>query len=122
MKVAYPDYEIEEYFSAVAGVTSDEGKRCPECWRLRADKSAEFAKRKGFDAFTTTLLISPYQSKDKIKEICREAGSKHGVEFVDEDFSKGFGESHRKAKEMGLYMQRYCGCVFSEFSRYKNKI
>ena len=30
------------------------------------------------------------------------------------DFRVGFREGQAKARELGLYMQKYCGCIFSE--------
>ena len=35
-------------------------------------------------------------------------------------FVCGFWQGQEKAKELGLYRQKYCGCVFSEKSRYNN--
>ena len=42
----------------------------------------------------------------------------YGIDFLYRDFRYGFWEGHEKAKELGLYMQKYCGCVFSEEDRY----
>ena len=52
-------YEMVDYFRAVVG---HEGNRCPDCYRLRLSKTAQVAHQMSFDAFTTTLLISPYQN------------------------------------------------------------
>ena len=49
-------------------------------------------------------------------------GKKYGVEFYYRDFRPGFREGQAKAREMGLYMQKYCGCIFSEEDRYSTKI
>ncbi|HEY48458.1 MAG TPA: epoxyqueuosine reductase QueH [Dehalococcoidia bacterium] len=108
-------YDMLEYFRAVVG---HEGERCPDCYRLRLARTAEVANQKGIDAFTTTLLISPYQKQDLILEIGEELGGKWGVEFHFEDFSPGFRESQRLSRELGLYHQGYCGCVYSEWERY----
>ena len=32
-----------------------------------------------------------------------------------------FREGQDKARELGLYMQNYCGCVFSEEDRYRKR-
>ena len=45
-----------------------------------------------------------------------------GIEFLYRDFRVGFREGQAKARELGLYMQKYCGCVFSEEDRYQEKI
>ncbi|MBM3157538.1 MAG: epoxyqueuosine reductase QueH [Chloroflexi bacterium] len=113
-------YDILKYFQAVVG---HESSRCPDCYRLRMMKAAETARQRGFDAFTTTLLISPYQNHSLLRELGEKIADEHRVEFHYEDFRPGFRESHRISKELGLYHQGYCGCVYSEWERYgKEKI
>jgi predicted adenine nucleotide alpha hydrolase (AANH) superfamily ATPase len=85
---------------------------------LRLAKTAEVAREIGFDAFATTLLISPYQKHDLLRGLGEKLGVEKGVSFYYEDFRPGFRESHRLAKELGLYHQGYCGCVYSEWERY----
>ena len=75
-------------------------------------------KRTGYDAFTTTLLISPYQNHEVLKEVGQEMAEKYGLTFLYRDFRPGFREGQTTARELGLYMQKYCGCVFSEEERY----
>jgi len=88
---------------------------------LRLSKTADFAKENGFNAFTTTLLISPYQDHAFIKEIGEKIAGERGLEFWYEDFRKGFKESQEEAKRCELYRQKYCGCVFSELERMNSK-
>ena len=92
--------------------------RCGSCYAQRLEKAAGFAAANGFESYTTTLLISPYQRHDLIREVGEAIGRKHGVEFLYRDFRPRFREGQRRAREMGLYMQKYCGCVFSEEERY----
>ena len=47
---------------------------------------------------------------------------KYGVSFLYRDFRVGFREGQEKAKELGLYRQKYCGCIFSEEDRYRKQI
>jgi len=108
-------YQMIEYFRAVVG---HESNRCPDCYRLRLSKTAKVAREKGYHTFTTTLLISPYQKHEQIKEIGQELGREQGVEFYYEDFRDGFRESQRIARELDLYHQPYCGCIYSEWERY----
>jgi predicted adenine nucleotide alpha hydrolase (AANH) superfamily ATPase len=108
-------YDMGEYFRTVVG---HEGERCPDCYRLRLSKAAEAAHKRGLDAFTTTLLISPYQNHELVRQTGEESGREWGVEFHYQDFRPGFRESHRVSREMGLYHQGYCGCVYSEWERY----
>jgi len=124
-EIIYPDYKMDEYFRKVF---SEDGRaqaclfpaeRCSLCWELRLSKTASFAKANGFDAFTTTLLISPYQDHEKVKKIGEEIASEKGVQFYYQDFRHGFKDGQEQAKKENLYRQKYCGCVFSELERIK---
>ena len=97
--------------------------RCKEyCYKVRLEQTAKYAKENGYDAFTTTLLVSPYQNHEALKEVSSEMAQKYGVEFVYRDFRPGFREGQNKARELGLYMQKYCGCIWSEQDRYSKNI
>lgn len=76
----------------------------------------------GYDTFSTTLLISPYQNHDALKQIGEEMARKYNLTFLYRDFRPGFREGQNEARELGLYMQKYCGCVFSEEDRYSKQI
>jgi predicted adenine nucleotide alpha hydrolase (AANH) superfamily ATPase len=95
--------------------------RCAFCYRLRLEKTARKAGREGFDAFSTTLLISPYQNHGLIRAIGEELAGSYGVVFLYRDFRPRFREGRGKAGELGLYLQKYCGCIFSEEERYLGK-
>ena len=103
------DYQESEWLSFPG--TGEE--RCKMCYSLRLGKVAAMAKEKGFDAFTTTLLVSPYQKHDLIKELGEKFGRIYGVGFYYRDFREGFRQGQQKAKEYGLYRQKYCGCIIS---------
>ena len=77
----------------------------------------QYAKEHGYDTFSTTLLISPYQNHEALKKIGEEMAEKYGLTFLYRDFRPGFKEGQTEARELGLYMQKYCGCVFSEENR-----
>ena len=89
---------------------------------IRLGTAAKYAADHGYDAFTSSLLISPYQNHELLKAVGETMGKKYGVEFYYRDFRPGFREGQAKAREMGLYMQKYCGCIFSEEDRYSTKI
>ena len=93
--------------------------RCAFCYEIRMEAAAEAAKRLGISRFTTTLTISPYQDHEAIKVAGAKAAAKHGVEFVYYDFRPLYRKSRTMAREAGYYMQKYCGCVFSEAERYE---
>ena len=87
--------------------------RCQMCYSLRLGFAAKHAKEEGFDAFTTSLLISPYQDHEQIRELGKMYGSEFGVDFYYEDFRPRFREGQRMAREMNIYRQSYCGCIIS---------
>lgn len=96
-------------------VVDDLDNRCKNyCYLVRLEQTAKYAKENGFDSFSTTLLVSPYQNHEALVEVANNMATKYGVEFVYRDFRIGFKEGQAKARELGLYMQKYCGCVFSE--------
>ena len=116
-----PGHDEQEFFKNISEKTSPL-KRCEACWKLRLEISAHFAKENGFDAFTTTLLISPYQDHLAIKKICEDLSKKEKIKFYYKDFRKGFKESQDVAKEKSIYRQKYCGCVFSIIEREESRV
>ena len=88
---------------------------------MRLDKTAQKAREIGADGFTTSLLISPYQKFDAIIDIGREMEKKHSVQFYFEDFRPGWKQGVELSKELGLYRQKYCGCIYSEMEKHLKK-
>ena len=114
------DYGLKEFCK---NVIEQLDNRCSDyCYRVRLEETIKYAKKHGYDAFTTTLFVSPYQQHEKIKEICEELAQKYNIEFVYRDFRIGFREGQNKARELGVYMQKYCGCIFSEEERYSKQM
>jgi predicted adenine nucleotide alpha hydrolase (AANH) superfamily ATPase len=99
-----------------------EKDRCRSCYDLRLDRAAREARDTGCEAFTTTLLYSKYQDHEAIRRAGEEAAQRHGVEFAYADYRRGWDEGIRLSKEWELYRQPYCGCIFSEFDRYRKKL
>jgi len=118
-------YEMEAYFALVAveeaglPAAPGTGKRCARCFAMRLSRAATEARRLGIPQFTTTLLVSPYQDQDLIREAGRSAAIEHGVHFIFEDMSSGYQESVTISRREGMYRQSYCGCVYSEKERYQ---
>lgn len=112
-------YSVSGFIEAVLGPGK---RRCEVCWRLRLRAAAAQGRELGADAVTTTLLFSVYQDHDAVAGIGREEAEDAGVEFYYEDFRVGWHEGQRRARELAIYRQKYCGCIFSEEERYKKKI
>ena len=108
----------------VREVAEDIANRCVKCYEMRLFETAKTAKEQGFDAFTSSLFISPYQNHELMKEVALRAAEMYGVEFLYRDFRDLFKAGQAYAREHEFYMQKYCGCVFSEEERYlkQNKI
>lgn len=112
-EVIFERYDAGEFFKRVRA-EQEAPLRCRICWRMRLEKTAETAKRERFDAFTTTLLVSPYQDQNAITQIGNEIGSESGIKFMAIDFREGFRRAQQQAREIGMYRQKYCGCVYSQ--------
>ncbi len=113
------DYGLKDFCRAVCDRLDD---RCPVCYEMRLEETAKYAAEHGFASFTTTLLVSPYQRHELIAETARRMAEKYGVAFLYRDFRPGFRDGQAQARELGFYMQKYCGCVFSEAERYEKQI
>ena len=108
-------YELEDFLRAAL---TNPGGRCRYCYDLRLLQTARFAKLHGFDCFSTTLLVSPYQQHELIKAAGEEAARTEGIDFCYQDFRPGWQEGVKISRELEMYRQPYCGCVLSERDRY----
>ena len=109
-------YDHEEWLREVAAGFEGEpekGARCERCFRYNLTKTAAYAKAHGFDAFTTSLTVSPHKVSEMVFAAGREVGDSM---FKEENFKKkeGFKLSLKRTAELGLYRQSYCGCEFSK--------
>jgi predicted adenine nucleotide alpha hydrolase (AANH) superfamily ATPase len=121
VKVVLEKYQESEFLDTVCGLETERegGKRCEKCFYLRLKKTAEYAKEKGFDYFTTTLTVSPLKNAEMINRIGESIGKEVGVKYLPSDFKKGGGylRSIGLSKEHNLYRQNYCGCKYSKINR-----
>lgn len=117
VKTVFEDeYGLREF---TKNIVDDLSNRCSNyCYKTRLEKIVKYAKQNGYDNFSTTLLVSPYQKHDIIKSICEDLSKEYDIQFMYKNFRIGFREGQAKAKELGLYMQKYCGCIFSEEERF----
>lgn len=120
IQIHYIDYYGLKDFIQKTGNGGE--NRCRACYEMRLDRTAQKAREIGADGFTTSLLISPYQKFDVIIEIGREMEKRHSVQFYFEDFRPGWKQGVELSKELGLYRQKYCGCIYSEMERYLKEV
>ena len=113
--IVQEDYGLRDFCRAVA---EDIPGRCVKCYEMRLYETARQAAEGGFDSFTSSLFISPYQKHELMREVAQRAAAEYGVQFLYRDFRPYFREGQAFAREHGFYMQKYCGCVFSEEERY----
>ena len=113
------DYGLRTFVEHVA---SDIDHRCTYCYQHRLEETARYAAEHGYESFTSTLLASLYQDHDGIKAAAEKYARQYGVEFLYRDFRPNFRAGNQRARELGFYMQKYCGCVFSEQDRYQKQI
>ena len=119
IKLIECEYNPEEYFNMIKGFEYEleGGKRCEECFRLRLEYSAKFAKNNGYDIFTTTMSVSPHKDYILLNQIGEEMSNKYGVDCYFANFKKnnGYLNSIRNSQKYDLYRQDYCGCVYSNW-------
>ena len=111
-------YLKDEYDSVVVGLENEpeRGARCLKCYRLRLEKSFQYAKDNNFDYITTTLTLSPHKNSKVINEIGSELEKVYNVAYLYSDFKKrdGYKRSIVLSREYNLYRQDYCGCKYSK--------
>lgn len=110
-----PPYDPEVWMAEVKGYESEKegGKRCEICYRLRLEATYKKAFEMGIEKFTTTLTVSPHKDS---KTINRIGGGISSGNYLSNNFKteNGFKYSHDSAKQLGIYCQNYCGCLFSK--------
>jgi epoxyqueuosine reductase len=115
----FDEYEMPKFLRTVADRAA-KPERCRECYQMRLERSAVMARQSGFDSFSTTLLISPYQDHTLLRQVGDEVGARQGIPFHYEDLRTGWPRRGPLTREYGLYRQQYCGCIYSEWERYRD--
>jgi len=108
-------YDLDDFLRQVV---FREEQRCRICFHIRLLRTAQVARRGKFDAFTTTLLVSPRQKHDWLRSAGEQAAAATGVPFFYRDFRPHYRETTAQSLALGLYRQSYCGCIYSERDRY----
>ena len=110
------DHDTAEFYSRIKGLEKEKegGKRCEVCFKLRLERTAEFAAAGGWDYFTTTLTLSPLKNARLLNEIGKSV-ARGDAKWLYSDFKKrdGYLNSLKLSEKYALYRQNYCGCAFS---------
>ncbi|MFZ5571374.1 MAG: epoxyqueuosine reductase QueH [Thermodesulfobacteriota bacterium] len=116
LRVIFPEgYDLEDFIRKMVFREQD---RCRFCYYERLRATALLARQVGFDSFSSTLLYSKFQRHDLIREAGEAVAGEIGVRFHYQDFREGWKEGVRVSREIGMYRQQYCGCIYSEKERY----
>jgi predicted adenine nucleotide alpha hydrolase (AANH) superfamily ATPase len=113
------EYEMPRFLRAVADRAA-KPERCAVCYRMRLERAAVMARQVGCDAFSTTLLISPYQDHALLRQVGDKVAASQGILFQYEDLRAGWSQRGRLTREYGLYRQQYCGCIYSVWDRLRD--
>jgi predicted adenine nucleotide alpha hydrolase (AANH) superfamily ATPase len=116
LKVIYQEgYDLEGFIQNVA---FRESERCNYCYHDRLRSTALLARRGKFDYFSSTLLYSKHQKHELVRSMGESIGKSVGVPFLYRDYREGWKEGIECSKQIGLYRQQYCGCLYSEKERF----
>lgn len=116
LRVIYQEeYDLEGF---IRNAAFRESNRCMYCYYDRLKTTALMAKRGKFDGFSSTLLYSKFQNHELITATAKSIAKETGVSFFYRDFREGWKEGIKVSKELNLYRQQYCGCIYSEKERY----
>ena len=110
-------YEPDSWFAAASHLADEpeRGQRCNLCFSLQLCAAAEEGIKRGASHLGTTLTISPRKNVALISSLGMGIAASHGLIWEGRIWRKkgGFLRSVQISKELGLYRQNYCGCVYS---------
>lgn len=111
------DYDRDEWFKRAKGMENEpeRGIRCTMCFDMRFVKTAEYAKKHGFDVISSTLGISRWKNMSQINECGEKAAALYKLIYWTYNWRKSGGSQRmiEISKREQFYQQQYCGCVFS---------
>ena len=98
--IVQKDYGLREFCRAVA---EDIDHRCGHCYTVRLEQTARFAAENGFDSFTSTLFVSPYQQHERMARIAEEMARR----YPEYEFERHKGYPTRRHYEL---LRKYGPC------------
>ena len=112
------DYDKDNWFERIKGLEDEpeRGARCTQCFDMRFERSALYAKENGFKVYATTLGISRWKDMDQINGSGEKAANRHDeIQYWDFNWRKKGGAARmiEISKREQFYQQEYCGCVYS---------
>lgn len=118
IKIITAPYDNDNYLKHLETLKYEPegGKRCKLCYKLRMEETFKYALKEKYEYCTTVMSISNRKNAEYINEIGEELEKKYSkVKYLYADFKKGDGitMNDKMNKELNLYHQNYCGCIYS---------
>ncbi len=123
LRIIFRDiYDPEYFITNIVQTGLEMGRRCTFCYRHRLEAAAGLAEKLGIKLFSTTLLSSPYQLHELVRKTGETLAEEKALTFHYFDTRENYYRGVNEVREMGLYVQKYCGCLFSERDRFYRKL
>ena len=118
IKLIIDEYDNDSYMKKLEPLKDEPegGKRCKLCYKLRMEKTFIYASIHHYDYVTTVMSISNRKNADWLNEIGQELNKQYPkTKYLFADFKKGDGITLNDSlnKQLNLYHQDYCGCIYS---------
>jgi len=110
------DHNFNNIIANFSRMEEKNSERCDICYYMRLFEAATIAKRFWINFFTTTLLISPKKSVDKLNKFWKIVSEKLWVQYLSFNFRKNnwFKRASEYTTNNNIYRQNYCGCLWSK--------
>jgi predicted adenine nucleotide alpha hydrolase (AANH) superfamily ATPase/ribonuclease HII len=112
------EYDTARFFQIIQGLekTKEQGAKCFKCYEMRLIRSIEAAQEYHCEYFTTSLLMSPHKTEQKLFQQGYALEKQYNIRFLDISFRKnnGFNRSVVYTKKHSIFRQNYCGCIYSD--------
>ena len=101
----------------------ERGKRCDVCFELRLKRVMQYAKENGYEAVASVLGVSRWKNLAQVNDAAARASAQVNFPYLEIEGRKHGMQEARLAlvKELHLYNQDYCGCVYSEQQARRHK-
>ncbi len=116
------DYDLKRSMEGMGKAGYEREDRCRWCYQDRLERTAKAARKLGIGSFTTTLLSSPHQLHEMVREIGEKVAETYNLYFVDYDTRDHYIDGANEVRDLDLHVQNYCGCIFSESDRFQKKL
>lgn len=113
--VWYNNKSYSELMKEFSQMEEKNSSRCDICYYARLFEPALIAKKYGIDYFTTTLLISPKKSVEKLDNYWKIVEKQTWIKYLSFDFRKNewFKRATDYTKKNNIRRQNYCWCAWS---------